>query len=257
MAAASESIEKALELDPDHYLTQTALATLLLYGDWDWTGAERAFERAIARNPGSVMTNMIYAELLSFLGRWDEAIAHAERLRELEPLALNPGVMDLGRLYELHGDDEQAVATWLAKIELAPNYHDSHRHLGNYYCKHGRTEEALAELRLATQLLPDDGLTLADLGHCYAISGKRDEADAILAELDELSAEGYVSPMSRALILTGLGSHDEAFRWLEEAYELRALLTLSIRVDPRYLPLQSDPRFDDLVGRIGFPPPEA
>ncbi len=253
MAEASETLQRALELDPDHELTQMALGTLYLYKDWDWTNAQRALDRAITRNPGMGWAHLVYAELLSFLGRWEEAIAHAERLHELDPLATSPGWMDLGRMYELNGEDEQAVATWMRKLELAPNYYDPHRHLGNYYCRVGRLEEAFAELQRARHLSLDDPFVAADLGHCYATSGRLEDAKGILAELDELAAEAYVSPMSRALILIGLGAHDEAFRWLEKAYELRALLLLTINVDPRYDALRSDPRFDDLVRRVGFP----
>ncbi len=120
-----------------------------------------------------------------------------------------------------------------------------------YYCGKGETEEAFRELERALELSGGDPYVVADLGYCYAMSGRPEAARALLAQLDR--TEGYVSPLTRALIHVGLGSQDEALRWLENGYEQRAYFMLTINVDPRYDPLRSDPRFQDLRRRIGFP----
>lgn len=253
MARAGATLENALELDPDHAMTQTALGTVRLYRDWDWGGAERALDRAIQLDPGSKWAHVVYSELLSFAGRLEDALVHAERLRALDPAATNPSFIDLGRIYELLGDEKRAVDAWQAQMELSPNYYDAHRHMGTYLCRKGQVAEGVAELQRATVLSPGDPLVVADLGYCYATSGMREEAQRLLRELDEQAAEAYVSPMSQALVYTGLGERESALQMLERAYELRSMLVLTIAVDPRYDPLRSDPRFQDLARRIGFP----
>ncbi len=166
-------------------------------------------------------------------------------------MSVNPSWMDLGRLYVVAGDEESALAIWTAKMELAPSYYDPHRHLGNYYCEKGETEEAFRELERALELSGGDPYVVADLGYCYATSGRPEAARALLAQLDR--TEGYVSPLTRALIHVGLGSRDEALRWLEIGYEQRAYMMFTINVDPRYELVRPDPRFQDLLRRIGFP----
>jgi hypothetical protein len=159
--------------------------------------------------------------------------------------------MDLGRLYELAGDEQSALATWTAKMELAPSYYDPHRHLGNYYCGKGEAEKAFHELERALELAGGDPYVAADLGYCYATLGRPQDARSLLAQLDR--SEDYVSPISRALIHVGLGNREDALQWLENGYDQRTFLIPTLNVDPRFEPLRSDPRFDDLLRRIGFP----
>lgn len=257
MARAGRTLETALELDPDHPLTQTALGTVRLYRDWDWEGAAQAFDRAIELDPGNKWAHMVYSELRSITGELEEAVVHAEQLRALDPAATNPSFLDLGRIYELLGEEERAVAAWEAQIELSPHYYDAHRHMGNYLCRTGGVAEGVVELERAIALSPDDPLVLADLGHCFGTSGRREDAQRVLRELDARAAEAYVSPMAQALVYTGIGEREAALRMLERAYELRSMLVLTIGVDPRYDPLRADARFADLVRRIGLPQAQA
>ncbi len=136
---------------------------------------------------------------------------------------------------------------------MDPNFPESHRLLGSVYVQKGMYQEAIAEFKKAA-LLGSGPLALARLGHAYAISGKRGEAIKVLNELKELSKRRYVSPFDTALIYTGLGDKDNALESLEKAYEDRAFDLALLKVEPMLDGLRSDPRFQDLMRRLGLPP---
>ena len=252
LAKGNAAAQKALELDPDLAEAHAALGNVLWIRDWDWSGAERELRKAIELNPGYVTGHRLYSELLAWTGRLEEATAEQQRAEELDPFWVSSVTQDLGRLYELRGEREKAMAEWERALGLAPNYYRTHQHLGNHYCQEGALEKAIASLERAQTLSPDDPHIVADLGYCYAISGKPAEARKLLRDLEEQSRRRYISPMTLALVHVGLAEHDAAFEWLEQAYEVKALMLTSIRMDTRYGMLSSDPRFDDLLRRIGF-----
>jgi len=114
--------------------------------------------------------------------------------------------------------------------------------------------EALAELRKTVELSGGTAKSIADLGHAYAVSGQRSEAREALQKLEQLARRHYVSAYGRALIWVGLGENDRAVAWLEAAFQERSSWMVKLKVDPRLDPLRGDPRFTDLLGRVGFPP---
>jgi tetratricopeptide (TPR) repeat protein len=223
-----------------------------LYRDWNWEAAEHGFRTALELNPGYVYGYQSFAEILASRGRLDEALVQQRRARQLDPLWVSPTSMDLGRIHELRGEDEAALAEWSRALERAPSYYATHQHLGNYHCREGSFEVALASLERARELSPDDPHVLGDLGYCRAVSGRTAGARKLLLELEERSRDRYVSPLSLAVIHLGLGERAQALEQLERAEEVHALMLAEIAVDARWDPLHSEPRFAGLLARIGL-----
>ena len=156
LVRAAGAARRALELDPDLGPAHAALANVLVYRDWDWEAAERGFRKALDLDPGDVYGRQLYVEMLAGTGRLDEAIAEQRRVRELDPFWVSASSVDMGRLYELRGEDQSAVAEWERALELAPGYYATHQHLGNHHCARGRFEAGIAALVRAAALSPDD-----------------------------------------------------------------------------------------------------
>ncbi len=253
MAKSRAFARKALELDERLPEAHVALAITQYLGDWDWEGAEQSLLRALELNPGYARAHFLYAVELAYLGRIDEAMAHAERTAELSPREVRfPKETDLGRLYELAGRPNEAMLAWQAVLELDPANTHAHRHMGNSHCQKRDYEMGIELLERARNLAPRDAIVAADLAYCYAVSGSREQALEIVRALEAFSEQTYVSPMTIALVRLGLGENEVALDWLERAYEVRALRTPSIGLDPRFEPLRSHPRFQDLLRRVGL-----
>jgi len=148
---------------------------------------------------------------------------------------------------------DEAAEMLRRQITVDPNFYLSHAFLGLVYEQQGRVKEAVEELRTATRL-DDNTEALAQLGHALALAGERDEGQEIIARLKDMSATRYVSPYNIAAIYLGLGERDLTFVWLDKAFEDHSEWMHHIRVDPRFDPLHPDPRFNELLRRIGLPP---
>ncbi len=244
---------KALELDEHLSEAHVALAITQFLGDWDWDGAEQSLRTALELNPSDAWAHAIYALELTYLGRFDDAIAHFESALERDPLNTgSPVETDLGRVYELNGDLDGAMREWRRVLELDPDNRSTHRHMGNSYCQRGEYERGIELLERARTLAPNDSHIAADLAHCYAVSDEQEAALEIVRTLDAYAEQTYISPVNIALIRIGLGQNDVALDWLERAYEVRALRTPSIGIDPRFDPLRAEPRFQELLRRTGL-----
>ena len=252
MARSRAVAHKALELDPDLAEAHVALGLVQMYS-WDWSEAERTFRHAIALNPGLVWAHSMYALELAYLGRVEDSLAELRRARELDPLAVSPAILDMTLMFESEDRHEQARVRLRTALELDPASAAARKALGIYECNQGAPENGIASLEKAMALSPDDPLILADLGYCHATAGSRDEAQRLLGELEEWSGREYVDPVSLARLHVGLGEEEEAFALLERAYELRSHLLPKIALDVRFDSLRSDPRFPDLLRRIGLP----
>jgi adenylate cyclase len=159
----------------------------------------------------------------------------------------------LGWLYYYLRRNDQALSQLGKTLELDPNYGLAHWYIGLVKEQQGRYEEALERMRRAGELLHGNLVVEADRAHALALSKRTDEAEESLRLLLELSRTRYVNPVETALVYIGLGQNDEAFRWLDRAYEERSDLLVYLRVDPRFDPIRSDPRFAGLVRRVGLP----
>jgi TolB-like protein/Tfp pilus assembly protein PilF len=240
---------KALELDDTLSEAYSARANAKCNYEFDWAAADRDFRRAIALDPNSALAHHDYGEYFTVLGNSERAIAELKIARELDPLSL-PLFNTIGRMYrEAHQYDE-AIKQCKQSLVLDPNFSMGHWCLGQVYLAKRQYPEATSELRLANEL-GTTPLIVADLGCVYAASGKKTEARAILHSLESKSQFNYVSPYLIATIYSQLGEKDEAFKWLERAYDARDISY--VVVDPMMDPLHSDPRFAHLIQRLHLP----
>ena len=224
--------------------------------DWDFSTAEREFKRAIELNPGYPRAHSWYAVYLSGQGRIDEALAEIKRALELDPLSVYDNTNLRWYLHKARRYD-QAISQFQMTLEMDPNRLQAHLWLGQVYESKEMYVEAIAEFQKAIGLDGGSPPSLANLAHAYAVSGKRSQALRLLSRLKELelSKQEYVSAYDLAVIYTGLGEKDQAFKSLERAYEQRdGWMAFWLKADPRLDPLRAEQRFASLLRRIGLPP---
>jgi TolB-like protein/Tfp pilus assembly protein PilF len=243
---------KAVGLDDSLAEAHASLAIIAETLEWDWPTAEREYKRALELNPGYAAGHHWYASYLMYLGRFDEGIAEAQRARELDPLSLAINNALGGRLL-LAGRENEAIEQIQKTLEMDPNFAPAHTSLGYAYLSKGMQEEAIREFQKGVALSGSDPEESTDLGYAYAVVGKRGEAKRILAKLKRKRERGFVSPAALGIVSGALGEKDEAFAWLDEAYKLRDPQLVYLKVGPKYTPLRSDPRFQDLLRRMGLP----
>ena len=241
----------ALEIDDTLAEARTSLAFVKERYEWDFTGAEKEFKRAIELNPNYATAHQWYGESLSSMGRHQEAIAENKRAQELDPLALIINVA-LGARFYLARQYDEAVRQLLKTLELDPNFPRVHFRLGLTYVQKGMYREAVAELQKTVELSGRDSIYVASLAYVYGMSGQKAEALKLLDELKQRSNREYVSPYYMAFAYVGLGEKDQAFAWLERACQERDFWLRLLKVDPVWDSLRSDPRFADILRRIGF-----
>ncbi|HEY7184521.1 MAG TPA: winged helix-turn-helix domain-containing protein [Blastocatellia bacterium] len=252
MTQAKASALEAQKFDDTLAEAHASLAHVKANYDWDWVGAESEFKRAIALNPRYTTARQWYAiHYLTPQGRLEEALAEMSQARDIDPVSL---IMNsfMGATLYFAGRRDQAVEQCFKTLELDPNFGVAHWHLGLALVQEARFEEAIAELNKAGALSGGSPLMKAALGYAYAVSGRRGEAMKILAELQQHSARGYASASEIAAIYAGLGERDQAVAWLDKAAEERAFHLVYLKVRPEFAPLRSDPRFEDLLRRIGL-----
>lgn len=249
---AKEAAIKALEIDDSLAEAHSSLAFIKFRWDRDRVEAEREFLLAIKHKPTYAPAHQWYSSYLAALERFDEAIAEAKRTSELEPLSFTAS-SHLGWIYYLSGRNDEAIAQCTKILKLDPNSFPARRYLGLAYEAKGMYAQAIAEFQRGVKI-SGSPLMLALLGHAYAASGKTAEARQVLADLHDLETRRYVSPYTVAAIHTGLGDKDQAFKWLERAYEERDVWLMNLKVDPVFAKLRSDKRFQDLLTRAGLRP---
>jgi TolB-like protein/DNA-binding winged helix-turn-helix (wHTH) protein/Flp pilus assembly protein TadD len=254
MPKAKAAALRALELDETLAEAHASLGRVLAAYDWDWAGAEKEYKRAIELNPRYAIAHQWYGGYLSVMGRKDEAIAERKLAQELEPLSLIIN-FELGLAFYYNRDYDQAIEQFKKTLELDQNFPAAHNFLPATYEQKGMYSEAIAEFKKAIALTGGSEWSIpkAGLGHVYAVSGKKSEARTLLYELKQHPAHEYMPATSVALIYAGLGEKDQAFAWLDKAFEQRAFQLQWIKLDPRWDSLRSDPRFEVLTGRIGVP----
>jgi serine/threonine protein kinase/tetratricopeptide (TPR) repeat protein len=244
----------ALRLDPDLGEAHTPLAAVLWLHDWQWREAEMEFKRSLALNPAYPTANHWYAEYLMTMGRHVEAIARMKNSQELDPLSLIISVA-IGWSFYMARRYDDAIEQLRRTVELDPNYPVTHWILGLLFRKMGRYELAIAEGEKGVNLAGGSSLTRAALAQTFATAGRRTKAIHILDDLTKLTKQKYVAPYFFAGIHIGLGERDRAIECLEKSYEEHSHWLIYLHLDPSMDSLRSDPRFQDLLRRVGLPLP--
>src|SRR5271170_2478473 len=252
---AKVAATRALELDSKLAEAWTTLARIKTEYEWDWAGAEEMYKRAIGLNPNYGTAHQAFAVHLAAVGRPLEAVAAAQRAREVEPLSTSLNA-NVGWFYYLSRQYDRAEEECRKLTEMEPNYSYGHDFLGSVYLQIGRRREAIAEIRQAVLLSKRSVMELMYLGHALGVSGFRAEAQKILEELKNLSRRRYVPPEYIAVVYEGLGDADATFQWFEKAYQERSMHSW-VYPDPRHDPIRSDSRFKELMGRMGLPPEQS
>ncbi|HXD34816.1 MAG TPA: winged helix-turn-helix domain-containing protein [Pyrinomonadaceae bacterium] len=249
---AKEAAIKALEIDENLAEAHSSLAFIKFRWDRDRVEAEREFLQAIKLKPNYAPAHQWYSSFLISLERVDEAIAEAKRTEELEPLAFTAS-SHLGWIYYLAGQSDRAIEQCTKILALDPNSFPARRYRGLAYEQKGMYREAIDEFQKGVKV-SGSPLMLALLGHAYAASGQKSEAQRVLNELADLQNRRYVSSYTVGAIYAGLGDKDQAFKWLEKAYDERDVWLMNLKVDPVFAKIRSDKRFPDLLARAGLTP---
>lgn len=250
-ALAKASADRALELDAHLAEAHAVAAEVAFKRDWDWRAAEAGFRRAISLNASQEFARLRYAHFLAGRGRVDEALEQLEIARQLD---LYSNTADFERVSVLQYARRFAEAETLALTlrDRVENPRAVHVRLGRIFAATQRFDSAIAEFEQLADSLSGDAYALAEIASAHAAAGRTGEAHAILQRLTDRARAEEISPELFALIHTRLGRFDDAFRYLDRAVQVRATRILWLKVDPRWDPLRSDPRFAVVLGRLGL-----
>ena len=247
----TEAALKALEFDPSLDEAHCALGWSKLFYERDWAGARQEFQRAVDLNVNSATAHQAYATYFVSMGEFDQAMSEILKAQELDPVSLNIKTDVAWFLFFARRPDE-SIAKLREVSEMEPNFPITHVVLTDAYEQKGMFAEAIAEAQKPAGVTDGSVTRLAMLGHAYAVAGKKREARQVLARLKIKFREDYIPPYHTALVYAGLGQKNEAFEWLEKAFEDRQWMMAFLKVDPGWDALRSDPRFADLLRRTGL-----
>lgn len=252
LAKARAAADRALQIDDS--LSEAHASSALVYDQlWRWSEAEEEYKRAISLNPNYATAHQWFAGYLRTKGHFDDALTEIKHAQELDPLSsiigINVGINNL-----LKNDPNSVIEQNNRIIELDPSFPRAHEDLGFAYLKQRRYEQATTEFQKAVELSASTSNFLSSLGYCYAVTGKRAEALQILKELEEKYAKREANAQYLASVYVGLGDKDQAFAWLEKDFEQHSGILPRITWWFSFEDLRSDPRYADLVRRMGLQP---
>jgi len=253
--ADRKATQRAVELDPNHGPAYMGLAAINLFYDWNWPEAEKKFKKAIELNPGYSDNHNEYGVFLRTMGRFDEAITAVRRAQDLDPLQVS-FVTSLGWTYYFARHWEDALAQFREALKRDPQYLSAYEGMAKCYLQKGMEKEAVEELAAELRAAGAEE-DVAVLERAYRASGPEAALKALytarLGEYQAAAQTTYVSPMIFANLNALLNVKDEAFRWLEKAYQEHASKITDLKIDPDFDNLRDDSRFASLVNRIGLP----
>lgn len=251
MSKARHDSTAALAIDPDQVEARTVQAEIKFQFDWDFLESEKDFKAAIASNPNYAESHHQYAWYLAMIGKEDESVAEMKIAQQLDPV--NPAISldtclpdSFARRWERCRDQSRAT------LEMFPNFYTAHMTLGTSLSNLGEQSAGIEELMKAVAIEHTPHL-VGTLGYYCAKAGRKDDARKALAELEDMSKHRFVASYWMAAVHVGLGENDEAFTWLEKAYQERSWWLVFLKMDPMMESLHSDPRYADLIRRIGYP----
>jgi TolB-like protein/DNA-binding winged helix-turn-helix (wHTH) protein/Tfp pilus assembly protein PilF len=253
MPKAKAAAVKALELDDNLAEAHVSLGWAGFTYDLDWPAAGKHFDRAIVLNPAYPLAHSYYSLYLGALGRSEEGLTEAKRALDLDPVSPAINHYVVVQLYLARRFDE-AIEQCRKTLELDPSFTAVHGTLAEVYSAKGMYREALAEYEEYSALSGGSPRSTAFVGYAHARLGQRSQAFRVLEQLRAASKQKYVPALSFAIVYVGLGEKEQAFLWLEKAYDERTNSLAYLKVQATWDPLRSDPRFADLVRRIGLPP---
>ena len=247
-----EAAKKALELDDTLAEGHVQLGLVYFWYTWDWPAAEREFQRGLALNANLAVAHAYYGWFLVWMGRVDEGLAENRRAVALDPLSAEYNFLLGYNLYYARRYD-QAIEQLKTTIQVAPDFWLARDALGWSYLETSHPAEAMEQLRQARQAA---GIVMAEplasLGYAYAVSGDQQSAQKAIRTLEDESRQQHISPYFFAMIHLGLGDKDRAFEWLEKSYQERSWYLAGLKLDPMFDRLRFDPRFQDLLRRVGL-----
>lgn len=249
---ARDAAIKALQLDQALAEPHTTLGMVSFAYDWDWKVAEKEFKQALQLNPNYSDGYQMYSYYLTATSRFDESLANMQRALELDPMSLSK-VLGVGEILNYMGRTDDALKQYQEALDREPNSGFAHWALGNVYVQRQMYEDAIAEYKKAIPLSgssPDEPATLA---FAYAKSGRRKQALDVLEELKKRSEHSYVPATLIAATYAALDDQDQTLKWLDKAFENRDGILPFTKVDPMFADLRSDPRYAEVLNRVGLP----
>ncbi|HEY6944308.1 MAG TPA: tetratricopeptide repeat protein, partial [Candidatus Acidoferrum sp.] len=249
---ARTAAEKALALDDFLAEAHTSLAYVKFSYDWDWSGAETEFQRAIALNPNYAIAHHWYGQFLRLMGREEDSMLEGQKALDLDPRSLIINV-EAGLPYHYSGKYDEALSHFRKALELDPNFALAHHDIGWVLEAEGKYPEAIREFERAVQI-SDVAALWSSLGHAYGMAGRREDAKRVIQRLQEIAKQHYVSPSYEAAVYVGLGDYDHAMDLYERAYAERNWAMLWFRIAHNLKPLHGTPRFEALLKKMNFPP---
>jgi serine/threonine protein kinase/tetratricopeptide (TPR) repeat protein len=251
-AKAKETIQKALALDEAYPYATFVDGVIKFFYDWDLKAAEAAFRRATELDPGDSRAYQCLGLLFAAQGRLEDGLASAIHSVKLDPLRLlNPHSTASIRFWM--GKDQEVIEESQRALEVDPKFFLIGLIPGEVHLARARFQEAVQVFERTVRDSDGHPFALGFLAHAYARAGRQAEAEEILLSLQEMAGKRYVPAYPMALAYIGMGQTDRAFEWLNKAIDGREAQMLYLKVNPIYNPLRSDPRFQDLLRRVGFP----
>ena len=246
------AVQKALELDPTLSEAHAFNAFNLAAYEWKWSEAESEFKRAIELDPNSSAAHFRYGQLyLAPTGRIDESIAEMKAALDMEPFDLVIGGT-YAWAYLVKGDNSKALDIAKKTYALEPNHPVGRHFMAMTYNVNGMYDDAVSVCENALKSDPTSQFMLQSLGVAYARSGRSDKAEEVVKRFEDLGKTQYTAPYGQAAVQVALGNRDKAFELLEKAYQVHDWFLIRVTVDPYFAPLHEDPRFNDLVKRLGL-----
>jgi len=247
---AKAAATRALDLDPGLVEALTALGKVLCWYEWDFAGAERELRKAVKLNPNSAEAHFVFGTVLPSVGRLEDAIGEMRQALLLDPLSAHFGRW-LGRFLLYTGDHEGAIQQGHKTLEIDGSYVQAHLNIGAAYLGLEKPDEALTWYQRGQSLPSSVRSYDAFIVRALAALGEREEAEAILRRLEEQGTEQYLRGEILAMGYAAVGDFDRAFACLDDALTARSAGLIYLHIDPGYAPLRDDPRFADMVKKVG------